>query len=272
MCLAAFPCRLRVNPPSPVTRHALYELCAQSPARDANLLAAIHGGSPRTLGEDFCGTAALSRAWAALSSRHHAVAVDHDPEPLSHAHPAPRVELIRADIRRVRAPADLIAVLNYSIGEIHDRRSLVRYLRHARSRLRRRGCFVCDLYGGADSMLTGEIRSRVRGPRGESIDYTWEQRTADPLTGLVENAMHFVVRARGRPAARFHDAFIYRWRLWSPPELREAMLDAGFARTQVFGRTPGAIDHRARFHTRPVLDPAELGDSYSAYIVGRTTR
>ncbi|MFN7019719.1 MAG: class I SAM-dependent methyltransferase [Phycisphaerales bacterium] len=256
---------------TPLDRHALYELCAQSPARDAALLAAIHGRDPRILGEDFCGTAALSRAWAALSPRHRAIAVDHDPDTLAHAPPAPRVELICADVRRARSPADLLAVLNYSIGELPDRRSLVAYLRHARDRLRPRGCLVCDLYGGADAMLTGKVRSRVRGPRRESIDYTWEQRSADPLTGRVVNAMHFVVRARGKPPARFTDAFVYHWRLWSIPELREAMLESGFDETEVFNRSIGAIDDHGRCHTRPVQDPADLGDSFSVYVVGRAT-
>lgn len=253
----------------PPDRHTLYELCAQSPARDAALLAAIHGRDPRILAEDFCGTAALSRAWTAISPRHRAVAVDHDADTLAHSPPTPRVALIHADVRRVRSPADVIAALNYSIGELPDRRSLVAYLRHARARLRPRGCLVCDLYGGADAMFTGKVRTRFRGPRRESILYTWEQRSADPLTARVVNAMHFVVHARGKPAARFTDAFVYHWRLWSIPELREAMLESGFAATEVYQRAIGAIDDRGRCHTRPLHDPAELGDNYSVYVVGR---
>ena len=44
-------------------KHDLYELCVQSPKHLAPLLRAIHGKDPRTLDEDFAGTAALSYEW-----------------------------------------------------------------------------------------------------------------------------------------------------------------------------------------------------------------
>lgn len=257
------------EPATELNRHALYELCAQAPQRDVRVLSAIHGGRPKILGEDFCGTAALSRAWVALSARHAAVAVDHDAETLAKAPPSPRVKLIRSDVRRASSPADLIAVLNFSICELHRRADLLNYLRKARHRLTRRGCLICDIYGGGDAFLTGSITQRFTGPRGERIRYDWEQRTADPLTGRVVNAMHFQVSgARGR-ATSLNNAFIYDWRLWSVPELREAMSEAGFGSTEVHDRQPGAIDDHGEFHSHPIEDAAEVGASFSVYVVGR---
>jgi hypothetical protein len=256
-------------------RFSLYELCAQAPARDVNVLRAIHGGSPRVLGEDFCGTAALSHAWSELDPRNRAVAVDHDAATLARAHRHRRVGLIRADVMAVREPVDLIAVLNYSIAEIHDRARLVKYLAHARDRLSRRkeSAFVCDIYGGTDAFLTGTLKQRFAGPAGERIDYSWEQRTADPFTGRVVDAMHFELRpparAKKQPRTVLRDAFVYDWRLWSVPELRDAMREAGFSRTEIFPRQPDAIDADGGFHLLPVEDPAEVGDSFSVYVVGR---
>jgi hypothetical protein len=43
-------------------RHDLYERTVQSPDRIVSFLRAIHGRSPVAIGEDFCGTAAVSRA------------------------------------------------------------------------------------------------------------------------------------------------------------------------------------------------------------------
>jgi hypothetical protein len=205
------------------------------------------------------------------------VAVDHDAATLAHSPAHSRVRLVRSDVRRVREPADLIAVLNYSICELHDRRALVAYLRHARRRLRPGGCFVCDVYDGADAFITGSVSQPFRAPGGHKVVYTWEQRTADPLTGRIVNAMHFEVRppgraGRSRTSVRLNDAFIYDWRLWSVRELREAMTDAGFARTEVYARQPGAIDGQGEYHTRPVEDALELGDSFSVYIVARAAR
>lgn len=263
----------RPSAPLPDRFH-LYELCAQAPERDVGLLAAIHragGAEPRILGEDFCGTAALSAAWARVGPKRRAVAVDHDAPTLARAHRHPRVRLVQSDVRAVREPCDLIAVLNFSIGEFRNRPDLVAYLRHARSRMPASGCFICDIYGGVDAFATGVVRQRFNDPAGRSITYLWEQRTADPFTGMVCNAMHFRIRHAGRELARFDDAFVYDWRLWSVPELRDAMLDAGFAATQVYPRRPDALDARGRYHILPIEDPTEAGDSFSVYIVGRVS-
>lgn len=270
-------------------KHTLYELCAQNPARDAALLLAIYadGSSSKResliLGEDFCATAALSRAWCGLSRGFHAVAVDHDPAVLALARPHPRVRLVRSDVMSAKARVDLIAVQNFSIGEIHRRVDLVAYLAHARSRLKRSGSFVCDIYGGSDAFATGRIRQRVSPPpgtlpKGATLTYIWEQRTADPLTGRVVNAMHFRIspppaRAgtkRPRPIA-FDDSFVYDWRLWSPAELREAMLEAGFAGVEAYHRTPGAIDQDGQPHVVPIEDADELPDAFNIYLAARTT-
>jgi SAM-dependent methyltransferase len=295
-------------------KHSLYELCAQNPPRDAKLLRAIHAdgvAAPRStliLGEDFCGTAALSRAWCDLLPRGRAIGVDIDEPTIQVARERSggrdRMTLIRADVRRVREKVDLIAVLNFSVGEIHDRAALVRYFKHARSRLKPRGCFICDIYGGTDAFEPGLLDQPIKPPpkphpgSRDKILYSWEQRSANPLTGRVVNAMHFEVvprdvavpprqpvrastdgrhglspkaatsRGTGSPQV-FLNAFVYTWRLWSVPELRDAMLDAGFTSTSVYPRTAGAIDHEGNLHTQPVEDPAEVGDSFNVFIAGR---
>jgi SAM-dependent methyltransferase len=234
----------------------------------------VHGGDPRILGEDFCGTAAVSRAWAAMSLAHRAVGVDHDAAALAGAGAGPhrRVGLIRADVLAVREPVDLIAVLNFSICEWHDRARLVAYFRHAMSRLRPGGCIVCDIYGGADAFLAGSVDQHFTAPDGSRVVYTWEHRTTDPFTGRVVCAMHFAVRpaspSRARPQV-LNDAFVYDWRLWSVPELRDAMTEAGLETTAVYPRQPDALDSDGGYHILPVQDASELGDSYSVYVVGR---
>lgn len=276
-------------PPSPFNWdiHSLYELCAQNPPRDAKLLRAIHADATRTprknlvLAEDFCGTAALSRAWCDLSPAFSAVAADIHAPTLNRARQLstnhPRIKLIRADVRTVKDPADLIAVLNFSICELHARGDLVAYFKHARSRLaRRRGAFVCDLYGGADSYQTGLLDQTISPPRGhpaskDRILYSWEQRAADPLTARVVNAMHFDVRPGGPKSGTarhqvFLDAFVYDWRLWTIPELREAMLEAGFKHTAVYPRTAGATDPEGNLYTRPIEDPTELEEAFNVFV------
>lgn len=164
--------------------------------------------------------------------------------------------------------ADIIFVGNFSIGYIHDRAMLVGYLRRARERVASGasgwggGVFVCDLYDSPGKYALGTLK-RVHPGRGkEIVHYTWEHREADALTAMVTNAIHFRVVVDGDVVAEHTDAFIYRWRLWSIVEMREAMMEAGFAATEVYAEvsdTPRAME-----------DGSELPESGIVCVVGRT--
>lgn len=216
----------------------LYELCVQSPRHMVGLLRAIHGGEPRVLAEDFCGSASVSREWIKREGCS-AIAADIDPVPLARARDrcgSHSLRLERRDVIRddsLPGPADVIFVGNFSIGEIHDRPTLVRYLRRSHDRLSPRGVFICDTYGGESAFRMGAVTRRHAAPDGAIVHYTWEQRRADPATGMVENALHFRVQRAGEIVLDLPDAFTYRWRLWSIPELRDAMAEAGFVATSV---------------------------------------
>ena len=250
-------------------RHDLYELCTQTPERDVELLRAMHGGRARVLGEDFAGTAALSRAWVKQVRGGRAIAVDRDGEPLARAEGAKGVELLLADVRRVARKVDLLVALNFSLCEWHERRDLVAYLKHARRRLDRGGAFVADFYGGEGAFTRGRLSERHRGPRGERIAYEFEQREADALTGRVVDALHFSAKPRGGRSVRLRDAFVYDWRLWSPAELRDALLEAGFARVEFHSRFEHARDGGGRVHVRPLVSSQELGASFCLFVVAR---
>jgi len=68
----------------------------------------------------------------------------------------------------------------------------------------------------------------------------WEQREFDPCTARAVNAMHFRVERDGEIVQSLEDAFVYSWRLWSVPELRDAMTEAGFTATEVVPVQPAA--------------------------------
>jgi SAM-dependent methyltransferase len=268
------------------SRFELYELCVQKPAVLAPLLRAIHGRNPTILAEDFCGTAALARHWLGSVPRSRAIATDLDPEPLAYAKLSdPRLKtlkLIRADVTKNPAPTkhpkpsrnshnpDLIFVGNFSIGEIHNRKTLLRYLKACRASLAPHGTFVCDTYGGESAFRTGSVQRIHDVPRSRlRVRYTWQQRTADPITGCVENALHFRIDDRGEIIQELTDAFVYRWRLWSLPELRDAMLEAGFAQVDIYNQVPDAQDSEGNLYIQPITDPDELDDSYIVCVAGR---
>lgn len=262
-----------------LSRYDLYELTVQNPAALVPFLRAVHGHQPRVLGEDFCGSGALAQAWVASVASGRAIAVDIDPEPLARlkrSKNSSKITVLRSDVRRVPSSrkADLIFVGNFSIGEIHDRRELIKYLKVARARLNRRGggVFVCDTYGGETAFTRGGVTRMHPGPPGDPtvrIRYTWQQREADPLTGLVENALHYRVERAGTVVQELSDAFVYRWRLWSVPELRDAMREAGFKSTEVYAKLADAKDTEGNHYVRPLGPDDELDDSFIVCVVGR---
>ena len=253
-------------------RYDLYELAATAPGRYVDFLTAVHGGKPTALGEDFCGSGALARAWPMVSERHTAVATDIDAAALEalRARCAPRalarLTLRCADVRAVSDRVDILAALNFPIGYWHTRGDLLGYLRHARGRLNPGGCLVVDTYGGATAFQTGEYDQRLTGAGGDGgVIYTWEQRAADPISGRVFNAMHFTLPG----GEQRRDEFVYDWRLWSAPELRDAMGEAGFRAVDVYAALGEAIDGAGRRLVAPVRSPEDLDDDYVLYIAGR---
>ncbi|USN99160.1 MAG: hypothetical protein H6810_00320 [Phycisphaeraceae bacterium] len=312
-----------------LTRHDLYELCVQSPKHLVPFLRAVHGGEPRVLGEDFAGTAALSRLWADASPESRAIAVDLDGDALGYHADHPRVAKREANVLEVSDPADVIFVGNFSIGYWHTRVDLVAYLRHVHKRLSspvtdggggpptagRRGSsrtnasgllqdppsaslhsapppsapqrgpaegtglFLCDTYGGESAFLIGGVHrdhwipkeDRFGEHAGKRIRYTWEQRHADPLTGMVTDVLHFRVESGGTIELELDEAFVYEWRLWSVPELRDAMLEAGFVSTEVYAKTGNAVDDEGNVYVLPVEDAEEeLDDSFIVMVAART--
>lgn len=271
-------------------RYECYELCVQSPRHIVSFLRAVHGNQPRVLHEDFSGTAAVSRYWVREVERRGdggpgaAVAIDLDDEALARAVRAAsgagvdgHIELLRADLtqplpKRGREPApDVVFVGNFSIGYLHTRRELLTYLRGVKERLDQGqggfggGVLACDTYGGAGAFKLGGL-TRVHPSRGrDMIRYHWVHEAADPLTGMVENSISFRVERDGDVVQEWPRAFVYRWRLWSIAELREAMHEAGFRETEVYKDVNIAPDQTAA----AVQDPCELGEDWIVLVVGR---
>jgi two-component SAPR family response regulator len=113
-----------------------------------------------------------------------------------------------------------------------------------------------------------KIRRKLRGPAGQRVEYTWEQRETDPATNIVLDTLSFVVTASGK-AKQYPDAFVYHWRIWSIPEVRDAMMDAGFRAVDVYARMGDAIDSDGNLYVSPIQSGDELDENYVVYVVGR---
>lgn len=244
---------------APLTLTDLFDLCVADGPRTVEFLLALHEGSPRVLREEFCGLAGLSRAWLQRVEGGDAVAVD----PAAKPHTVGGVKVVPRSARK----ADVTALAGFSVGNLHTRHALVRFLSGARQRLARKGLLTLDLYGGTRAFQVGEHIRTLTGPAGERVEYTFEQREADAANGMVTNALSFTVRDKRKSRAAVHeDALVYRWRLWSPPEVRDALADAGFRKVELYERSEG---DEGELLIRPLGDPSELPDDWVLSIVAR---
>ena len=89
------------------------------------------------------------------------------------------------------------------------------------------------------------------------------------LFSLLIMALHFQVERAGDIELRLPEAFVYRWRLWSVPELRDAMIEAGFSATDVYDRTPDATDEEGNAYVLAASGDSDVEDSFIVCVAGR---
>jgi SAM-dependent methyltransferase len=221
-------------------RYELYESAVQDPRGEVEFIQdtfrALRGRPARTFREDFAGTASTACQWVRQGAPYRAVAVDidravldwsrqHRVSQLSAAEQR-RVRLLAADVLKVRTrPVDVIAAFNFSYWVFKKRDVLRRYYRAAHRALRPRGLFFLDAFGGYEAFKVMKESRRERG-----FTYVWDQVQYWPVTGDLLCRIHF----RFRDGSRLQRAFTYDWRLWTLPEIREVLAEAGFRRSTVY--------------------------------------
>jgi hypothetical protein len=220
--------------------YELYELSVQEPSVDCDVVLQfwkeLRGRRPRSLREDFCATAITAIEWVRRNRLHTAVGIDLDPGVLEHAHrrvkqrlkprQRPRLKLVLGNVLEAETePVDCVLATNFSYYTFKSRRTMKRYFRRVREGLVDDGLFVLDAYGGSDAFLELREKRDVDG-----FTYVWDQSHYNPVTGDVVNHIHF----RFPDGTRINRAFTYEWRLWTLPELREILREAGFADVTVY--------------------------------------
>ena len=221
-------------------RHDLYERSVQSVEDEIVFLdetfAAVRGRKPRVLREDFCGTAGAACEWVRVNRLHRAVGVDISRDVLewgqrrnvARLRPGARkrIRLLRDDVLSVRTErADIVIALNFSYWVFKTRELMRAYFSAVRHGLENDGLFFIDVFGGSDAF--DECKETTRHDR---FTYVWDQASYDPVSGDYLCHIHF----RFPDGSRLEKAFSYDWRLWTLPELRELLAEAGFSRSTVY--------------------------------------
>ncbi|GIX21720.1 MAG: hypothetical protein KatS3mg121_0503 [Gammaproteobacteria bacterium] len=249
-------------------RHVLYERAVQNVDFEVEFVTdtfkALRRRRPHIVREDFCGTANAACAWVRAHPRNRAIGVDLDPDVLDWGrrhHVAAltrgqqrRLQLIQGDVLKVRTdPVDAVLAMNFSYWCFKTRPLLKRYFKRVREHLVDDGIFFLDAYGGYEAHQ--ELREET--DHGRFI-YVWDQAEYDPMSGHMTTHIHF----KFPDGSRLDRAFTYHWRLWTLPELRELLDEAGFSRVTVYAQ---GWDE-ARDEPSDTFEPVERLDADAGWV------
>ncbi len=220
--------------------HELYEEAVQDVEMEVDFLLStfkeLRGRTPRTFREDFCGTASACCEWVRRGREFKAIGVDIDPSVLEwgrknrvgrlSAKEQARVQLLESDVLTVEtAPVDVIAALNFSYFIFDTREKLRTYFRRCFEALKDDGVLFLDLYGGPEAQEETKEKTKYK-----KFTYIWHQAVFHPVTHFARCHIHF----KFPDGSKIKKAFTYEWRLWSAPDIRELLLEAGFSKATVY--------------------------------------
>jgi len=257
----------------PFDKYRLYNQAVQSAETDVLFYQERYKeifGKPKsglTLREDFCAAGAISCEWVKLNKTYKSCGLDLDEEPMNYGREnyisqlskeqQNRVVLIQKNVLEKGLPqSDITAAVNFSYFIFKDRKILTAYFKNVFDSLNHRGMFVVDVFGG--TQCTDAIVDRT--PL-KNLVYYWEQKSFDPVTNEAQFAIHFKYKNK-----KYNDVFTYDWRLWSIPEIKEMMMEAGFDDVLVYweGTNSKGLGN-GQFTQVTVGEPCL---SWIAYIIG----
>lgn len=222
--------------------HELYEQSVQNVEHEVEFMQStfqeLRGRTAYLLREDFCGTAAAACQWVRQGDEFKAIGVDIDPSVLEWgrnnrigrlpAEDRARVSLIESDVLTVETPpVDLLAAFNFSYFIFDTRDTLRNYFKRAREALTDDGLFFIDLFGGGEAHEETREKTKFK---ELGFTYIWDQAEFHPVTHYMRCHIHF----RFKDGSKLKKAFTYEWRLWSAPELRELLEEAGFRKSTLY--------------------------------------
>ena len=220
-------------------KYELYVNSVQSAEHDATLLLRMYrnaistrGKKRVTLREDFCGTAALCFSWINLGKEFKAIGVDIDQSAIDWGcarydssravRESGRLQLSCADVMEFNPyRADIICALNFSYYFIKDRQQLIQYFKLCRKRLTKTGLLILDSFGGPTYLAP---HSDKRRNHQKKFDFWWDVESFDAITNEVKTHIHY--KLDGQKIRKC--VFSYDWRLWTIPEITDALREAGF--------------------------------------------
>jgi len=249
-------------------RHVLYEASVQDTETELEFVEetfkAVTGRQLLRIREDFCGTANTACAWVGSGKNREAIGVDLDGETLEwgrNHHVAAlskaarsRVQLVQDDVLTVKTPpVDAVLAMNFSYYLFTSRAQLRTYFERARAALVEDGVLFLDAFGGYDAHRELEERTEY-----DDFTYVWDQASFDPINHLMTCLIHFEFP----DGSELNKAFEYHWRLWTLPEIRELLLEAGYSSATIYWE--GTDEESGEGDG--IYSPSETGDADAGWI------
>ena len=254
-------------------KHELYQRSVQNPEEEVKFVTAtfkrLRQRHAESLREDFCGTAYFCRAWVSSGpAPRTATGIDIDADVLAWGQKhnidvledaqRERVQLVQRDVRDASPESfDVVAAFNFSYWIFKTRPALRQYFEAVRASLNDDGLFFLDAYGGWEAHEPMEEKRAIKG----GFTYVWDQARVDPIHNGILNHIHF----HFKDGTKLKKAFTYDWRLWSLPEIRELLDEAGFKDVTIYwDDSDDDAEENYRPKTRAANQPGWL-----AYIVAQ---
>ena len=224
---------------------------------------------PVSLREDFCGTFSICCHWVQSARNRTAIAVDLDVEPLDWGRQhhltkltpsqQERIRILQQDVRKRNKPqVDILAAQNFSFWIFKTRKEVIDYFRIARANLNSNGIMIMDMMGGGGCYDEEHTDKRTIKKGKKGFKYLWRQARFNPITADAE----FHISFRFADGSKLKKAFVYNWRFWTIPEVREMLAEAGFSQSRVYWENP---DDEGEWE---LAEEAASDPSWISYIVG----
>jgi len=249
-------------------RHDLYQRAVQDTEAEIDFVeqtwAELRQRPAELLREDFCGTANTACEWVRRNEIHYAIGVDLDRSVLDWGErnniseltleEQQRIELVQSDVRDVLSPpADIVLAMNFGYFLFKTRDALRGYFQCVHEGLASDGILFLDAYGGYDAP-----RELEESRDCEGFVYIWDQAAFNPIDSCMTCHIHFEFP----DGSRMDRAFTYDWRLWTLPELREILYEAGFTQVDIYWE--GSDEDSGEGNG--VYLPSEVGDADAGWV------
>ena len=254
-------------------RHLLYQQSVQDVESEIDFVEETWSElRPRPavfLREDFCGTANTACEWVSRDESHHAVGIDLNNEVLEWGRlyklaeldedQSERIELLNEDVLQTRPGlADIILAMNFSYFLFLTRDDLREYFANVLDGLVSDGILFLDAYGGYEAPMVLTEPRECEDEDGNEFTYIWEQAAFNPIDSCMTCHIHFEFPDK----SRMEQAFSYHWRLWTLPEIREILYEAGFSQVDIYWE--GTDEEKNEGNG--IYKPSEIGDADPGWV------